>query len=178
MPLAGFAGLSSIAASAGDRDSALKAESSTEIAIVSANCWYICPVRPGMKATGMNTAERMRAMPMTGAETSFMAWLVASLGLIPCSMWCMTASTTTIASSTTMPIASTRPNIESVFTEKPSSGKKMKVPMRDTGTVSSGMIVARRFCRKMKTTSVTRMTASTNVWTIDSIEASTAGVVS
>ena len=40
------------------------------------------------------------------------------------------------------------------------------------------MIVARRFCRKMKTTSVTRMTASMKVWKIDSIEASTAGVVS
>ena len=117
-------------------------------------------------------------MPMTGADTSFMAWIVASFGAIPCSMWCMTASTTTIASSTTMPMASTRPNIESVFTEKPSSGKKMKVPMRDTGTVSSGMIVARRFCRKMNTTSVTSTTASRKVWKIDSIEASTAGVVS
>ena len=176
--MAGLAGLSSMAARAGDRDSALKAESSTEIAMVSANCWYMLPVRPGMKATGMNTAERMRAMPMTGADTSFMAWTVASCGLIPCSMWCITASTTTIASSTTMPMASTRPNIESVFTEKPRRGKKMKVPIRDTGTVRRGMIVARRFCRKMNTTRVTRITASTNVWTMDSIEASTAGVVS
>ena len=40
------------------------------------------------------------------------------------------------------------------------------------------MSVARKFCRKMKTTSVTRMTASTKVCTIDSIDASTAGVVS
>ena len=167
-----------MAARAGESDRALKAESRTEIAMVSANCWYMRPVRPGMKATGMNTAERMRAMPMTGADTSSMALTVASCGLIPCSMWCITASTTTIASSTTMPMASTRPNIERVFTEKPRIGKKMKVPMRDTGTVSRGMMVARRFCRKMNTTRVTRMIASTNVWTIDSIEASTAGVVS
>ena len=93
-------------------------------------------------------------------------------------MWCITASTTTIASSTTMPIASTRPNIDSVLTEKPSIGKKMNVPISETGTVSSGISVARKFCRKMKTTSVTRITASTKVCTIDSIEASTAGVVS
>ena len=73
-------------------------------------------------------------MPTTGADTSFMACIVASCGLIPCSMWCMTASTTTIASSTTMPMARTRPNIESVFTEKPSIGKKMKVPMSEHGT--------------------------------------------
>ena len=167
-----------MAARAGERDRALKAESRTEIAMVSANCWYMRPVRPGMKATGMNTAERIRAMPMTGADTSSMALTVASWGLIPCSMWCITASTTTMASSTTMPMASTRPNIERVFTEKPRIGKKMKVPMRDTGTVSRGMMVARRFCRKMNTTRVTRMIASTKVWTIDSIEASTAGVVS
>jgi hypothetical protein len=176
--LAGLAGLSSIAERAGESESALKAESRTEIAMVSANCWYMLPVRPGMKATGTNTAVRMRAMPMTGADTSFMAWMVASFGVMPCSMWCITASTTTIASSTTMPMASTRPNIESVLTEKPRTGKKMKVPMRETGTVRSGMIVARRFCRKMNTTSVTSTTASTKVWTMDSIEASTAGVVS
>ena len=56
------------------------------MAMVSANCWYICPVRPPRKATGTNTAERMSAMPMTGAETSFIACSVASSGDMPCSM--------------------------------------------------------------------------------------------
>jgi hypothetical protein len=93
-------------------------------------------------------------------------------------MWCITASTTTMASSTTMPMASTKPNIERVLTEKPSIGKKMNVPMSDTGTVRSGIIVARRFCKKMKTTRVTRMIASMKVWTMPSMEALTAGVVS
>ena len=177
-PRIGFGGFSSIAQSAGDSDSALKADSSTEMAMVSANCWYMLPISPPSRATGMNTADRISAMPITGAETSFIAWTVASLGLMPCSMWCITASTTTMASSTTMPMASTRPNIDSVLTENPSIGKKMKVPISDTGTVSSGMIVARMFCRKMKTTSVTRTTASMKVWTMTSIDASTAGVVS
>ena len=90
----------------------------------------------------------------------------------------MTASTTTMASSTTMPMASTRPNIERVLIEKPSTGKKMNVPIRETGMVSIGMIVARMFWRKMKTTSVTRISASTNVFRISWIEAWTAGVVS
>ena len=177
-PRIGFDGLSSIAASAGDSDNALNADSSTEMAMVSANCWYMRPVRPGTNATGTNTAERISAMPMTGAETSFIACRVAATGSRPCSMWWMTASTTTMASSTTMPIASTSPNIDSVLTEKPSSGKKMKVPTSDTGTVSSGMIVARTFCKKMNTTSVTRIRASMNVLTISWIEASTDGVVS
>ena len=73
-----------------------------------------------MNATGMNTAARISAMPMTGACTSAIALNVASRGDIPSSMWCSTASTTTMASSTTRPIASTSPNSESVLIEKPS----------------------------------------------------------
>ena len=62
-------------------------------------------------------------MPTTGPDTSSIAFSVASRGDMPSSMWCSTASTTTIASSTTRPIASTRPNSDSVLIEKPSSGK-------------------------------------------------------
>ena len=148
------------------------------MAMVRANCWKTRPVSPPRNATGTNTAERIRAIPITGPETSFIACAVASRGGRPCSMWCMTASTTTMASSTTIPMASTSPNIDSVLTEKPSSGKKMNVPTSDTGTVRSGMMVARTFWRKMNTTMVTRISASTNVLTISWIEASTAGVVS
>ena len=96
---------------------------STDTAMVSANCWYRRPVMPAMKATGTNTAARIRAMPMTGAVTSDMALKVASLGESPCSMWRSTASTTTMASSTTRPMASTKANSESVLIENPSSGK-------------------------------------------------------
>ena len=174
----GFGCFRSIAHSAGVSDSALNADSSTEMAMVSANCLYMLPTSPLRRATGMNTAQRISAMPITGAVTSSMALMVASFGLIPCSRWWITASTTTMASSTTMPMASTRPNIDSVLIEKPSIGKKMKVPINETGIVSSGMIVARMFCRKMKTTSVTRMSASTNVFRISWIDAWTAGVVS
>ena len=78
-------------------------------------------------------------------------------------MWCSTASTTTIASSTTRPIASTRPNSDSVLIEKPSSGKTMNVPISDTGTAISGISVARQFCRNRKTTRTTSTIASTRV---------------
>ena len=73
-------------------------------------------------------------------------------------MWCSTASTTTIASSTTRPIASTRPNSDNVLIEKPSSGKSAKAPISETGTVSSGIRVARQLCRKMNTTRTTSTT--------------------
>ena len=63
---------------------------------------------PPRNATGTNTALRMRAMAITGPETSSMARIVASRGLIRSSSMCRwTASTTTIASSTTIPMART-----------------------------------------------------------------------
>ena len=99
-------------------------------------------------------------MAMTGPETSSMAFRVASLGDIPCSMWCSTASTTTMASSTTSPMASTSPKSESVLMENPRRGKNTKVPTSETGTARSGMSVARQPCRKMKTTMMTRIRAS------------------
>ena len=73
---------------------------------------------------------------------------------------CSTASTTTMASSTTRPIASTSPNSDSVLIEKPSSGKSANAPTSDTGTVSSGISVARQLWRKMKTTRTTSAIAS------------------
>ncbi len=97
---------------------------------------------------------------------------------MPCSMWCMTASTTTIASSTTMPIASTRPSSDSTLIEKPISGKNMNAPISETGTVISGMSVARQFCRKTKTTMMTRTIASNSVCTISLMPSSTGSVVS
>ena len=97
---------------------------------------------------------------------------------MPCSMWCMTASTTTIASSTTMPMASTRPSSDSTLIEKPSIGKKMNAPISETGTVTSGIRVARQFWRKTKTTRMTRTTASNSVWTISLMPSATGSVVS
>jgi len=60
-------------------------------------------------------------------------------------------------------MASTIPKSESVLTEKPSSGNKANVPSNDTGTVNSGIRVARKFCRKTNTTSTTRTMASRSV---------------
>ena len=46
------------------------------------------------------------------------------------------------------PMASTRPNSESVLMENPNSGKDINVPTSETGTASSGISVARQSCRK------------------------------
>ena len=164
--------------SAGESDRALKAEMITETAIVMANCIFIRPWMPPMKATGMNTADSTSAMPMTGCVTSSIAFNVASRGERPCSMWCSTASTTTIASSTTSPIARTRPKRESVLIENPSDGKNMNVPTSETGTASSGMSVARHPWRNRNTTMMTRTMASKSVCSISLMPSVIGSVVS
>ena len=98
---------------------------------------------------GTNTAESTSAIPMTGPLSSCIALRAASLGVKPCSMWCCMPSTTTMASSTTRPIASTNPNNERVLTENPNNGKTAKVATSETGTANIGIRVARQSCRKM-----------------------------
>src|SRR5579863_3889850 len=131
-----------------------------------------------MNAVGTNTADNTSAMPTTGPDISSIALSAASFGVSPSSMWRSTASTTTMASSTTNPIASTNPNNDSVFTEKPNTGNKMNVPTSDTGTASNGINVARHPCKKMYTTMITRTIAITRVSTISFMPSVTALVVS
>jgi hypothetical protein len=104
--------------SAGVSVSATMPEITTAIEIVMANWRYSSPVSPPRKAIGTNTAHSTSTMAMTGPVTSFMAWIAASRA--PMCSSCMMRSTfsnTTIASSTTMPMASTMPNSVSVLIE-------------------------------------------------------------
>src|SRR5512145_2940444 len=89
-----------------------------------------------------------------------------------------TFSTTTMASSTTMPIASTSPNRLSALMEKPNRCIIAKVPTTETGTASSGMMDARQVCRNRITTSTTSSTASSSVVTTDLMDSRTNSVVS
>ncbi len=107
---------------------------------------------------------------MIGPVTSRMAATVASRGERPRSMFRSTFSTTTIASSTTIPMARIKPNSDSTLIEKPIKSISAKVPMIDTGTASNGMIEARHVCKNTVTTTTTRATASSNVMMTDLIE--------
>ena len=119
-----------------------------------------------MKAVGTNTADRTSAMATSAPPTSSIVRCAASRGDMPWWRLRSTSSTTTIASSTTMPMARTSPNSESVFSEKPNACSTANVPMRDTGIATSGMTDARHDCRKRTTTTTTRIAASKIVfWT-------------
>ena len=127
----------------------------------------------------MNTAHSTSTMPMTAPETSRMASMAAGIGAIFSSrIRRSTFSSTTIASSTTMPMASTIANSVSVLIEKPNSHKPAKVPMSDTGTASIGISVARQVCKKTNTTSTTMIAASMMVTPTSLIDAETKRVVS
>ena len=102
-----------------------------------------------MNATGTNTDNNTSVIAMIGAVISAIARLVASAGdSSGCSsITRSTFSTTTIASSTTMPIARTMASSDTVLAEYPIALRTMKVPIRLTGTARVGISVARTLPR-------------------------------
>ena len=76
------------------------------------------PTEPGKNAIGTNTAISTSVMPMMAPVICDIALRVASFGGRPSSaMMRSTFSTTTMASSTRMPTASTMPNMVSMLME-------------------------------------------------------------
>ena len=146
--------------------------------MVRANWRKNWPVMPVMNAHGMNTALSTRPMATTGPDTCCMAASVAPRGDWPCSMWCSTASTTTMASSTTMPMANTRPNSVKLFRLNPIAAMTANVPTTATGTATSGISAERQFWRNTSTTTATRTTASKSVSKTSRIDSLMNGVVS
>src|SRR6056297_1665119 len=147
-----------IAHNAGDRLSALIDEITTETEIATANCWNNCPEIPGMNATGTNTDKRTSVVAAIGPVISAIAADEACAGVSPGSLaiFASTASTTMIASSTTIPIASTSASSDTVLRENPIPSITANVPTSATG-------IARSDPRKMNTTITTSTKASISV---------------
>ena len=104
---------------------------------------------------------------------SLIAEIVASFpDLAPSSSLACTASTTTIASSTTIPIARIIANKVNILIENPNICRKKNVPTIATGTAIAGIKVERKSCKKMYTTINTNIKASSKVVSTLSIEAS------
>ncbi len=172
--------MSRIAHSAGLSVSALIAEITIATDTATANCWNSCPEMPGMNATGTNTDSSTSVIATIAPVISPIARRAASAALMPgfSAITRSTFSTTTIASSTTMPIASTSASSETVLIENPSASITAKVPTSATGTAMIGTSVARRLPRNTNTTIATRMNASISVWITSSMLATTNSLVS
>ena len=150
--------------SAGESVSELKQEMTVATAIAIANCRKNWPEMPPRKAVGTNTAASTSAIEISAVPTSSMVRRAASSGLAPSDRWRSTFSTTTMASSTTMPTASTRPNSVRLLMDSPNAAITAKVPISETGMAMIGMIAARQRCRKRITTNTTRAMASYTVF--------------
>src|SRR5450759_1772980 len=85
-----------------------------------------------MKADGTNTEISTSAIATNAAPTSSMLLIDASRGFKPASILRCTFSTTTMASSTTMPMASTRPNSDRLLSVNPKIDMKKNVTISDT----------------------------------------------
>ncbi|MCY1529078.1 hypothetical protein D9M68_642060 [compost metagenome] len=156
----------------GESVSATKPETTTAPASASANSANRRPVRPGVKAKGAYTAAKVSVMATMAKPISRAPLIAASNGFMPSSIWRKMFSSTTIASSTTRPMASTMASRVSVLIEKPNRYISAQAPTSDTGMVTMGMMLARRLRRKKKITSTTRAMASPMVWNTESMERS------
>ena len=78
---------------------------------------------------------------------------------MPASMWREVFSSTTIASSTTKPVAIVNAISVKLLIEKPNRYMKANVPISETGTATLGISVARTLRRNTNTTRITSRTA-------------------
>ncbi len=96
-------------------------EMMTAPASVKANSRNRAPVRPPVKPSGANTAASVIVMAMIEPVISFMPLNAASMGLRPSSICRWMFSRTTMASSTTRPMARTMASSDRRLIEKPST---------------------------------------------------------
>ena len=93
-------------------------------------------------ASGTNTETSTAVIPTTAPEICPMAFLVAFLGDRPSSAIIRsTFSTTTMASSTTIPITSTMANIVITLMDIPRYGITANAPNSEIGTTMVGISV-------------------------------------
>ena len=131
--------------------------------ITTANSLSNRPRIPPMNSTGMNTAASEIVIETIVNPISREPFSAASIGDIPFSRWRTIFSSTTIASSTTKPVASVIASSEKLSTLKLSRCMTMNVPMIESGIAIDGMSVARTLRRKRKITITTSAMARTSV---------------
>ena len=127
----------------------------------------------------MNTEAITKEIAIMAPLISFMAFSVASTGnSLLRDISTFTASITTMASSTTIPIAITRAKSEIILSVMLNANIAMKLPKRDTGTAIIGITADLQSPKNMNTTMATSMKASNSVCITFSILASRKRLIS
>ncbi len=128
---------------------------------------------PPISPAGTKTAIKTSAMAISAPPTSSIVAWAASRGLRPSESFRSMFSTTTMASSTTMPMASTSAKRVRVLIEKPAAASTAIEPTSATGIARIGISAARQVCRNTTITKTTRPSAISSVFSTSVIEALT-----
>src|ERR1017187_2989455 len=126
------------------------------VASVMANSRNSLPTMPLMRRMGMNTAINDMLMEKTVNPISLEPWKAAFKGGMPASRWREIFSITTMASSTTNPVAIVNAISERLSMLYPKRYITAKVPISAAGMATLGINVTRALRRKIKTTAMTR----------------------
>ena len=164
-------GLSSQAHIIGVVVSEITSEIITAADSVTANSRNSRPVCPPMNSSGINTATSDRLIDSTVNPTSRAPSSAALKRSMPASMWRLVFSSTTMASSTTKPVATVSAIRLRLFRLKPIKYITPKVPSSDTTVATAGMKVARTLRKKALTTSTTSAIEISSVTSISCSEA-------
>ncbi len=146
-------------------------DTSTAIDSVMPNSRKKRPTMPPIKTIGMNTATSDRLIDSTVKPTSRAPKRAAAKRDMPASMWRVMFSSTTIASSTTKPVATVKAMSDKLSMLNPRRYMMPNVPINDTGTAIEGMSVARPLRRNRNTTRMTRHEAIMSVRSMSAREA-------
>ena len=114
---------SSCEESMGVRLSAAAVETIITMLMLQPSWRNITPASPGVIVSGRKTASIVSVEAMTEIPTSFVPWMAACLGALPRSMCVVTFSSTTIASSTTIPMAMESEEREMTLSELPETSR-------------------------------------------------------
>ncbi len=139
--------------------------SETMIAVdrVMANSRNSRPTMPPIIRIGMNTAISEMLIDITVKPTSLAPSSAAWSRVLPASRWRVMFSSTTMASSTTKPVATVRAIRDRLSRLKPRRYITPSAPSSETVTATAGARAARPLFRKKATTITTRMTANSRV---------------
>ena len=118
---------------------------------------------PPMNRMDTNTAASARFIESNVDPTSRAPTMAASNGGFPISTWREMFSSTTIASSTTRPVATMSAMSDRLLRENPHRYMTAKLPTSAMGTAATGMAAARTLARNSSTTRITSATAISRV---------------
>ena len=132
--------------------------SDINIANVMVSAWSRnnCPATPCTNTSGKNTATVVRVDAITAIETSRAPLTAACRIVAPASRMRAMFSSTTIESSTTIPVASASPPSDMTLRLTPAWPMKKNVVIRDIGSDRKMMNVLRTSLRKKKMIRIAR----------------------